>query len=132
MNHTLNPLRQYGFLKHLSFRLHGAYPCIGFPHEVLLEQHGFESLCIRRQRVLLIFLHKLLNGKIDCLDIVQQLQFNTPRPASRHATFFYPPTPRTNILKYSPLHRLCHSFDKVRHQIDIYSCSVASIRNLRF
>ena len=119
---------QRRFLKYLSFRSERVYPNIGFPHDVLLRQHGFESLCIRRQRALLIFLHNLLHGKIDCPDIVRQLQFNTPRPASRHALFFYPPTPRTNILKYSPLHRMCRSYDRVCHQIDIFSCSVASIK----
>lgn len=121
---------QRRFLKYLSFKSSGVYPSIGFPHDLLLRQHNFESLSTRRQRVLLIFLHKVLSGKIDCLCIRQQLQLNTPRDASRHALFFYPPTPRTNKLKYSPLHRLCSSYDRVCHRFNIYDCTVATIRDL--
>lgn len=123
---------QRRFLKFLTFKSEGVYPCIGFPHGVLLRQHNFQSLQVRRQYMLLVFLHGLFNQKIDCSAILQMLQYNTPRPASRNALFFYLPTPRTNKLKFSPLYRLCDSYNKVCHRIDVADCSVACLRQLIF
>lgn len=121
---------QRRFLKYLNFRLTGIYPCIGYPHNQLLAEHCFESLSVRRQRALLLFLHKLVTDGVHCDYIRSQLQYGFPRSASRHPLHFYLPTPRTNKLKYSPLYRLCDVYNKVCHQIDIYSCTVASIRTL--
>lgn len=121
---------QRRFLKYLNFRLTGVYPCIGYPHDQLLVQHSFESLSIRRQRAHLLFLRKLVCHEINCISILRQLQYSTPRPASRYPLHFYLPTPRTNRLKFSPLYRLCDVYNRVSHQIDLYDCTVASIRTL--
>ena len=128
INHIESVQRR--FLKFLSFKTTGIYPYIGFPHDVLLRLHSFHSLETRRQYRLLTFLHGLVNGKTLCPQILHMLQYNTPRPASRRADFFYLPTPRTNKLKFSPLYRLCDSYDRVHGQIDIFNCTVASIRQL--
>lgn len=121
---------QRRFLKYLNFRLTGVYPYIGYPHVQLLLQHSFESLSVRRQRAHLLFLHKLVRHEINCMSLLHQLQYSTPRPASRYPLHFYLPTPRTNILKFSPLYRLCDVYNKVCHQIDLYNCTVSSIRTL--
>lgn len=121
---------QRRFLKYLSFKADRVYPCIGFPHYALLERHGFQSLCVRRQCMLLTFLHGLINHKIDCAVILDMLRYHSPRPASRYAQFFYLPTPRTNKLKFSPLYRMSDSYNRVHYKIDIFNCTVASIKQL--
>lgn len=121
---------QRRFLKFLSFKSTGVYPYIGFPHDVLLRLHNSHSLQARRQFKLLSFLHGLLEGRINCTVILDMLQYNTPRPASRKADFFYLPTPRTNKLKFSPLYRLCDAYNRIHSQIDIFSCTVASLNQI--
>ena len=121
---------QRRFLKFLSLRVDGVYPCRGYPHDVLLKRHNFLSLADRRQYMLVLFLHKVVTDKVTCAAIKQMLQYSIPRAASRVSLCFYLPTPRTNKLKFSPLYRMCDAYHRVQPLIDVHNCTVASLRQL--
>lgn len=111
---------QRRFLKYLSFKQDGAYPAIGFSQEALLNRFSLTSLESRRELFSVSFLHKLCHGKLDCAELVGSLNFHVPRPASRQEQCFYLPTPRTNILKYSPLYNICSYYNNRQNDLDIF------------
>lgn len=123
---------QRRFLKYLSFKLDGSYPEIGYPTENLLSRFSMESLEARRTKSQVIFLRNLLYGNIDCTEILQELRFQVPRPTSRSFNTFALRTPRTNVLKFSPLFQACEKYHQVQNLLDIFECSVASIKRLSF
>lgn len=121
---------QRRFLKYLCFKGDGVYPARGHEHKALLERFSFENLETRRVRTQLIFLHKLLHNVVDCESILYLLNFHIPRLSSRQNSPFYLPTPRIDIQKYSPLYQLCRNYNKVADTLDIFNCTLASIKNV--
>jgi len=120
---------QRKFLKFLAFCYDETYPVRGFPQDLLLERFSLPALEQRRGSFSLVFLYKLLHGRIDCGQIVDKLTFHSPRDASRHKQCFYLSTPRTNILKNSPLYRMCDNYNRCCGEIDVFTCSLKSIKD---
>ena len=103
---------QRRFLKFLAFKTDGTYPPIGFSNQALLDRFTISSLAARREYTSLTFLVKLVNKVIDCPAVLSQLNFNIPRESSRQGHTFYLPTPRTNVLKFSPVYNMCDTYNK--------------------
>lgn len=123
---------QRKFLKFLSFKVDGIYPEVGFPNDVLNKRFEMTSLIDRRTCTSLTFLFKLVRGQLDCKYLRDKLNFNMPRPASRQGHTFYLSTPRTNILKFSPIYSMCSSYNSICSHIDIYSCSLNDLKSRIF
>lgn len=121
---------QRRFLKFLSYKVDGVYPPIGYPHDTLLDRFSTDSLNTRRKKQAVIFLHKLINNKINCPEITEKLLFHVPRANTRHHTTFYLARPRTNILNFSPLHFMCNTYNDLQDELDIFHSSVSSIKRL--
>lgn len=121
---------QRKFLKYVSFRLDGVYPPIGIPHQELLSRYNVLSLNDRRVMHSLIFLFKIVHNKLDCPTILDQLHFNIPTVATRHSNTFYLPTPRTNLLLFSPLFNMCSNYHRIQDTCDIFFCNISSIKKL--
>lgn len=122
---------QRKFLKLLSFKLDSVYPCIGFSHDLLLQRHSVSLLDDRRKYCQHIFVVKLLRGMIDSPQLKEKLVFATSRENARFKLIFNIPTPRTNVLKYSPVHMMCNACNK-HSDIDLLNCSISDIRRLYF
>ena len=120
---------QRRFLKYLAFKTDGTYPPIGFPNEVLLDRFAICPLAKRRTYHSVIFLKKLVNNIITCPSLLTHLNFAVPRESSRQGHTFYLTTPRTNILKFSPLYSMCDTYNKKCSRLDIYSCTQTDIMN---
>lgn len=111
---------QRRLLKFLAFKSDKAYPPIGFPQEDLLLRFSLNSLESRRENFSLSFIHKLCQGKIDSCELLSYLHFHIPRITSRQENCFYLQTPRTNILKYSPIYQMCGYYNIHQHEMDIF------------
>lgn len=118
---------QRRFLKFLSFKLDGQYPAIGTPQVQLLNRFSMLSLQNRRKSQSLIFLRKLLTNKIDCSEILKQLIFYIPRNETRFQHTFYLTTPRTNVLKFSPLYFMCQNCNEFPN-IDIFNSNYNTLK----
>lgn len=123
---------QRRFLKFLSFKMDGIYPPVGVRTGTLQTRHCVNNLSARRDCHLLIFLFKIMNNNISDPNLLLKLQFNTPRVASRAVNTFYLTTPRTNILKFSPLYRMCSICNHVSYQLDIFHCRISAIKAFFF
>lgn len=121
---------QRRLMKYICFRQDGIYPPVGTPNQILLSRLGFDSLDARRLKHMIIFLYKIIHGQIDCQEILHSLSFKLPRHNARHQLTFVLPTPRTNVLKHAPLYQLCDGYNKIQNLIDIFNCSLSSIKRL--
>lgn len=121
---------QRRFLKYLSFKEDGLYPPIGIPQSLLLDRFSSSSLQDRRIRQSLIFLYKILNNKIDCPQILEQIRFHVPRIEARNNITLYLAKSRTNLLKYSPLHFMCDNYNSLQDRVDIFNCSINKLKTL--
>ena len=109
---------QRRFLKFLSFKTTGVYPARNVHYETLLQQHNMQSLTSRRNLQSAHFMWKIIHDQVDCPNILSEVNFHVPRRNDRHAVTFSFPTSRTNILKNSPLCRLCKNAND--HYADIF------------
>lgn len=112
---------QRRFLKFLNLKTEGTYPPIGTPQNQLLEKFDITSLLERRESSALHFLDKIMQNKIDCSEILNQLNFYVPRINSRHSRNFYLAAPRTNVLKFSPLFNICNTYETHCSELDIFA-----------
>lgn len=118
---------QRKFLKLLHFKSEGFYPAIGFPQEELLRKYSIVGLSRRRECFSQIFLLKLINNSIDVPQLLSKISFNIPR-TSRNGNVFYMATPRTNILKCSPIYVVCDNYNAICTDIDIFNCSITALK----
>lgn len=123
---------QRRFMKLLSYKLDNVYPEVGICNQLLLKRHGMNSLSSRRECYSLIFLFKLLHNQIDDSEFLSKIKIFVPRISSRATNTFYLPTPRTNVLKFSPLYRMCSNCNNMNCQLDIFYCSVSHIKSLYY
>lgn len=121
---------QRRFLKFLSFKIDGQYPHIGIPQQNLLNRFSVLSLHDRRKTQSLIFLNKLINNKIDCPQLLEQLNFYIPRVEARLCSTFYLATPRTNLLKFSPLFFMCENCNNLQDRVDIFSGNYSTLKKV--
>lgn len=118
---------QRRFLKYLYFRSHGVYPVRGYDHVLLLDEFKLTSLEFRRTLNSVIFLHKLVNGAMDCSDILCFLELYVPREASRCNNIFRCPKARTNIMLKSPIYVMTGSWNRIAGDCDIFSSSLGAV-----
>lgn len=121
---------QRRFLKWLSYREDGLYPPRGYDHSILLSRFNSKSLECRRGLHAIKFLHGLLGGRIDCVELLSKLDFFVPRPNARTRYFFYISTPRTNLLLQSPLRFACSVVNSLADRCDLHSQSLVHICDL--
>lgn len=120
---------QRRFLKSALYTLNGIYPPRGFPQNVLLEMFDLTSLSKRRICNSVIFLYKIVNNCLNCINLVSQINYKVPRIGARHNNLLALCTPRTNILIASPLYQMYVNYAKIENTIDIFFCSERAIRN---
>jgi hypothetical protein len=119
---------QRRFLKYLSYVFNGVYPCRGCPHGELLQSFDIQSLSLRRKINSALFLYHLVCGRVDCPDLLGKLSLRVPRPNLRSASTFVVPTPRTNLLRRSPLFHAVSNFLQIEQEADIFVCRASDIR----
>lgn len=124
--YTINSQRvesiQRAFTRHLAFVSRDVSH--RSPYERRLSYFKMASLRERRTMHSLIFLHKLMNGQMDCSELLSRISINVPYKIPRYpiTTIFQLPTNKTNIGLNSPLVRICrdyNSFTKSVQEADI-------------
>lgn len=119
---------QKKFLKFLSFKSSGVYPPRGCNYADLLCTFDFVSLEKRRNQAAVLFLHKLLNCRIDCPDLLAQIDIVVPRTTSRQNNTFLCKRARTNLMSKSPTNLMCRNANKLSTVCDIFCCSIRELK----
>lgn len=120
---------QTKFLRFLYFKAFGIYTFL-VSYSQLLSLFKMESLHKRRDLGMLVFLHKLLNGRIDCSELLSELGFLVPRPASRVRALFSPKFARTNLGAHAPVSVMMRLGNALPEHIDLFLSTFASYKEL--
>ncbi|XP_063900865.1 uncharacterized protein LOC135120487 [Zophobas morio] len=98
-------------------RTDGFYPSVGYSQIILLERFAVQTLTQR-----------------NCPSLLAQINFhvNVRSYSSRQGSLFYNHTPRTNVLKYSPLQTMCRLGNYVNLHLDLFHTTVNELRSLEY
>lgn len=110
---------QRKFLKYMFFKHNGFYPERGIDNNILLNLFDLNSLEIRRNCTALQFLYKILHNQLDCVHLLNRINFLVPRQNTRQHNAFYLNMSRTNIQVKSPMFNICKIFNEISHLCDI-------------
>lgn len=98
-----------------------------------LKYFNLIELSTRRLHADLLFLHKLINGAIDCPLLLKRLQYNVPARIPRNpCSLFYIRRCRTNLGRSSPMVRVSRLYNKLTKKIvdlDIHHDSFSDFSN---
>uniref|UniRef100_A0A8D8YH58 Reverse transcriptase domain-containing protein n=1 Tax=Cacopsylla melanoneura TaxID=428564 RepID=A0A8D8YH58_9HEMI len=126
----INPERsQNKFLRSLSFKDQSIED--NHNYKVILSKYEMNTLQHRRDVFDILFIVKLIQGQIQCPELLEQLTFRFNKKGTRNNDLFALKTYKTNISRTSPLNRsmeLCNIISKSPHNIDIFSESYSSIK----
>jgi hypothetical protein len=80
----------------------------------------------------LLFLYKILHNLIDCCSLLSQINFCVGKHSitTRNKNLFYLSTPRTDLLKFSPLNNMLNISNSVGDLVDLFSCSIEVLKSL--
>lgn len=122
-NEYINTLEtiQRKFLKFVIFTSDGIYPPQGFNHVTLLRNLKLPALSDRRAYLGLTFLYKLCTNRVDCPELLSQLNFRTTPINTRFPSLFYLPTAHNNVMMRSPLYRICRDYNNLAAELDIFA-----------
>lgn len=121
---------QKQFLYHLAFADNRCRTLTSYQSR--LTHYKMSTLEHRRKIADVLFLYKIVNGLIDCPDMVANIFICIPRISSRlinRKTFFIP-THRTNYGRNSPLSRMCSYYNDICHEADIFNSSVNRFKRI--
>lgn len=119
---------QRKFLKFLSYLVDGDYVPRSYDHGLLLNRFNFNSLLTRRIFLSVKFLYNLLNNKIDCNALLNEINFNVPRQCTRTHICFYLRPNRTYVGAKSPLSVMCEKFNSIANTSDIHFDTIVKIK----
>ena len=119
---------QNKFMKYLLYKFH--FPYIGITYETRMLLCGYKSLECRRREALLLFLFKLINGKIDCSNLLSLVHILAPHRRTRQLQLFFEHTHRTNYGQNAFVDRLVSNYNKYFSDYDIFHLSFLSLKNI--
>lgn len=118
---------QRAFTKHLAYTSAKISPRC--PYEQRVRCFNVSSLRDRRLTQGLLFLHKIVNNRLDCSKLVERTALNVPYNIPRFpiTNLFHVQSSKSNIGVNSPVNRLCrdmNSFVKSVPEVDIHHDSL--------
>lgn len=123
---------QKRFLRYLFFKVFNVYTFY-ISYNELLKMFNFESLSSRRKIMELVFLFKLVRGRVDDPGSLGALCYRVPNFNSRSKLLFSLPHCRTQAHAFSPLYRVMRQYNSLLtvegEGIDIFYNSLISYKN---
>ncbi|KAG7308425.1 hypothetical protein JYU34_005625 [Plutella xylostella] len=116
---------QKRFVKALHFRLthsRGRYAD-------LLALYKLQRLSDRRTLLDAMTLYNVCNNLYDCPALLEHIHYRAPSRPSRSKALFSLDTARTNSGSRAPLRRMCETYNKVLHPVDLFTMSKLKFKN---
>jgi phosphopantetheine adenylyltransferase len=91
------------------------------------------SLLSRRAEHSVVFLFNLIQGLVDCSDLLSQVTFKVNRPACRTKNTFFLPTRRTNTgLSSSVVRMMINYYQNIEGMVYIFCCGIDATKRCYF
>lgn len=99
-----------------------------------LAHFNMTSLENRRRILDLSFLYKIVNGVLDCPQVLKEINFNVPSKKPRPGKYkpFFMRRTYSKLGRNSPLNRLCEQYNTListNHTIDIFGDTLTQFKN---
>lgn len=88
------------------------------PYQDRCEELGITSLNRRRVNTAVLWIHKILSGRIDCPNIRNQLQLNTGARTLRNPEFIRIQFSKNNYGLHAPLNDACRAYNYAVTKVD--------------
>ena len=95
------------------------YQYLDVPITALEERLGLAPLDLRREVADLSFLYKLMNGAIDCPELLSLLEFRVPTGTRSLAVFVHRSRP-TNYLQHAAIPRIMRLGNVIAPHVDFF------------
>lgn len=120
---------QNKFLKYIYFKKNRRYPEYNEYHNIRCELEIFK-LKDRREIASILFMHKLINNRVDCPMLLPLVKLYIPAFRCRPRNTFYVPFCRTNIRLNSSLITILTTTNSVLYNsdIDIFSTTITNFK----
>ncbi|CAG9112866.1 unnamed protein product [Plutella xylostella] len=126
---------QNKFLRFIYFKLYGVYPGypLLYPSLFVTVMVGYTTLAARRDLALATTVFKVLRGWLINPAVLENISLVVPSEDTRGlrrraGRLLSIPPARTNLLAKAPLTRALRLLNKVNESVDLYNCSLASLR----
>uniref|UniRef100_A0A6P7FIH9 Uncharacterized protein LOC114328385 n=1 Tax=Diabrotica virgifera virgifera TaxID=50390 RepID=A0A6P7FIH9_DIAVI len=114
---------QNKFIRYLSFKLHK--PLSDHSYSEIRNELNLPRLSSRRMYADVLFLHKLLNSKINCNDLLSLIDFNVPSRVTRTSQNFAIKFHCCNFGRHSPLSRIILNGNRI--DLDLLLCTSENV-----
>lgn len=115
---------QKKFINHLNYRLRKP----PMSYEESCRTYGMLTLEERRKVMDMCLLYDILNGRLDCPELVAQIAFNTPLRRTRHTPMLHVPRHSTNYAKNCVLTRIARTYNSEFSEVDIFNCTKTTFK----
>lgn len=121
---------QNQFLRYLSFKIHEPMHYYNHNYKFIQQRFNIVPLKVARKQHDLIFLHNLLNNKINSPELLSQIMFHAPlRYLRNRNSLFY--IPNINLKHKSSLNRIMNLTNDNNEWIDLFVPFFSSKKSLK-
>ncbi|GBN84643.1 putative RNA-directed DNA polymerase from transposon BS [Araneus ventricosus] len=113
---------QNNFLRYLLYKKNGIY-LQDVSSSYLRDMFNIPSLCSRRDVSCVLFFYKVINGSIDCTDILSAINFAVPARSLKNQGSFPNVYSRFKYIDRFSLYKFYKTFNKISGKLDIYHMS---------
>lgn len=117
---------QRRFLRYIAFKKD--LTIIGLDYSKLESELKIQPLQIRRRNYNVIFVHKLIHGSVDSIDILSRLNFNVPCRPIRNPRLFTINFHRTKYGQNDVITRMMNTLNELELGVDLFYISENSLK----
>ena len=114
---------QHHFLRRASAHMNKPMKIQDHCYTSILQELNLVSLENRRAFIDMLLLFRIVNGLVDCSDLLSCIKFHIPMRSLRGNAFFHEETHRTSYGKFKPLNRMCSMANTLPDKIDFFNMS---------
>lgn len=118
---------QKRFLRYCAFKL--GYLRDEYNYDDILVRLNINTLEHRRFEADMCFLHKILNGYIQCPDITNLIRFNANVRRNRNSDVFHVPFHHTNYGQNETLTRILRTANSIQNNVEFFGATTFSFKN---
>ena len=119
---------QHRFLRYAAYKTGQRMARRDHNYVPLMQSFNIPTLQIRRIGSDLLFIHKIVNGLVNCPQILCSINFHIPPRQFRDARLFYTTSYKSNFGYSDPINRICEVANKFTGSFDLFTISHSALK----